>query len=76
MNKKDKDQCGLTQNEKVDLKSQTGIMENVIVREYDIAQGNIMTYFPESNMLVSTDIDKQNTTPSFKNTIVKIIHKK
>ena len=72
MNKKDIENCGFIQNEKVSLESRSGIMENVTVREFDIAPGNVMTYFPESNVLVSSETDTLSQTPGFKNTLVKI----
>ena len=33
---------------------------------YPIKEGNIMMYYPESNILVPRDSDPQSKTPSFK----------
>ena len=66
MNPEDIKQNGLKENERVHLESVTGTMENVKVRAFDIAPGNIATYFPESNVLVPTTTDPRSLTPGYK----------
>ena len=47
-------------------------MAHVTVREFDIAPGNVMTYYPESNLLVGTATDPRSYTPGFKGVDVRI----
>jgi len=75
MNKDDIKDLGLQENDIVSLKNETGSMSGVKVREFDIKKGNILTYFPESNVLISTKTDERSKTPSFKSVEVKIILK-
>ena len=72
MNPEDIVSLGLRENDLVSLKSETGIMQNVKVRSFAIKRGNVLGYYPETNVLISTETDKRSLTPSFKNTIVKI----
>lgn len=72
MNKDDIQNTGLRENDLVTLESLAGKMEMVKVREFDIAPGNIMTYYPESNVLVPTTTDPRSLTPSYKSVCVKI----
>ncbi len=73
MNKNDIEKLGFKTDQKVTLESETGKMENVIVREFDIPTGNIATYYPEANVLVPTTIDPRSKTPAFKSVSVKIL---
>lgn len=73
MNKEDIANKGLKENELVSLKTETGKMEKVVVREFDITKGNILTYFPESNILIPTTTDPRSLTPAFKSVGVEII---
>ncbi|PCJ81125.1 MAG: histidine kinase [Flavobacteriales bacterium] len=73
MNPKDISRLGLQQNDKVTLKSKSGKMKGVKAREFDITIGNVLGYFPENNVLVSTEIDSRSRTPGFKSTIIEII---
>jgi anaerobic selenocysteine-containing dehydrogenase len=74
MNPEDIISAGLHENDLVTLKSATGIMEKVKVRSFEIKRGNVLGYYPETNVLTSTATDKRSLTPSFKNTLVEIIH--
>ena len=47
-------------------------MEAVKIQSFDIAEGNVATYFPEANKLISTAIDRRSKTPSFKSTAITI----
>ena len=72
MNPEDMRSLGLRENDLVSLKSETGIMRNVKVRSFTIKRGNVVGYYPETNVLISTVTDKRSLTPSFKNTLVEI----
>jgi anaerobic selenocysteine-containing dehydrogenase len=72
MNPEDMQSLGLRENDFVSLKSETGIMSNVKVRSFTIKRGNVVGYYPETNVLISTVTDKRSLTPSFKNTLVEI----
>ena len=54
------------QNDLVTIKNDTGIMAGQKLQAYPIKQGNIMMYYPESNVLVPRQFDPQSKTPSFK----------
>ena len=73
MNQKDIKNEGLKENDLVTLVSEAGKMEEVLVREFDIPSGNIVTYYPESNILVPTNTDPRSQTPSFKSVGVNIV---
>lgn len=72
MNKDDIQSKGLQENDLVTLESSVGKMENIVVREFDLPPGNIMTYYPEANVLVPTKTDPRCHTPSYKLVWVKI----
>jgi len=42
------------------------------VRSFNIKPGNVLGYYPETNVLISTATDKRSLTPSFKNTFIEI----
>ena len=66
MNKKDIARLKLTENEKISIRSDTGTLSNLRVREFDIKEGNALTYYPEANVLVSRTTDDRSKTPAFK----------
>jgi anaerobic selenocysteine-containing dehydrogenase len=72
MNPQDMRSLGLAENDLVNLKSQTGFMGNVKVRAFDIKTGNVLGYYPETNVLISNKTDNRSLTPSFKNTLITI----
>jgi molybdopterin-dependent oxidoreductase alpha subunit len=72
MNAHDIERLGLRENDKVDIESETGRMNGVSLRTFDIREGNVLGYYPETNILISADVDSRSRTPSFKNTTVKI----
>jgi anaerobic selenocysteine-containing dehydrogenase len=72
MNKNDISNKGLKENDLVNLESPTGKMKKVLVREFDIPPGNVMTYYPESNVLISTKTDPRSRTPAYKSVSVKV----
>jgi molybdopterin-dependent oxidoreductase alpha subunit len=72
MNPEDMKSLGLIENEIVSLRSQTGVMPNVKVRSFSIRAGNVLGYYPETNVLIAATTDRRSLTPSFKNTMVEI----
>jgi anaerobic selenocysteine-containing dehydrogenase len=41
-------------------------MRDLVVHEFGLPPGNLMAYYPEANVLTSTDTDPRSKTPSFK----------
>lgn len=72
MNPVDIRSLGLHENDIVSVKSETGIMKNVKVRSFAVRRGNVLGYYPETNVLISNSTDKRSLTPSFKNTFIEI----
>ena len=66
MNEEDIKRIGLSQGDTVTVKNDTGTMDGQKLIAYPIKQGNIMMYYPESNILVPRHFDPQSKTPSFK----------
>ena len=65
MNKNDMTALGLPENGRVTVKNATGTMTEQRAVAYPIKEGNIMMYYPESNILVPRNSDPQSKTPSF-----------
>jgi len=72
MNKNDMDRLGFIKDDRVIVKSKTGVLDNILARPFDIKKGAVLMYYPEVNSLVSQDVDPQSRTPGFKSTIVII----
>lgn len=72
MNPDDMREQGLRAGQKVDLITGTGSMEQVKVRPFDIRRGNVMTYYPEANILIPKQVDPQSQTPGFKSVAVEV----
>jgi anaerobic selenocysteine-containing dehydrogenase len=73
MNAHDMRREGLGKQSRVTLKNNTGSMVDLKVCCCDIAAGNLLTYFPEANVLVPMDCDPRSKTPSFKSVQVELI---
>jgi len=73
MNKDDIKDKGLRENDLVTVESSVGKMEQVKVRSFDLPRGNVMTYYPESNVLVPTQTDPRSMTPAFKSVRVRVL---
>ncbi len=73
MNIKDMKQRGLKKDQKVDIKTDTGTMQAVKVKPFPIRQGNVMTYYPEANILIPRNVDQKSKTPSFKSVEIELI---
>ena len=72
MNKKDMDRLGFIKDDRVIVKSKTGVMDNILARPFDIKQGAAVMYYPEVNSLISQDVDPLSRTPGFKSTLVTV----
>ncbi|MCO4794735.1 MAG: FdhF/YdeP family oxidoreductase [Bacteriovoracaceae bacterium] len=73
MNSADMKRLNLSQDQKVTVKSQTSRMANILVKEFDVKEGNSVMYFPECNVLISRDLDPHSKTPAYKSTEVTIV---
>lgn len=47
-------------------------MRYILVREFDIRAGNVAMYYPESNVLVPSNMDPLSKTPAFKSIAVTL----
>ncbi len=64
---------GVPGESRVTVRSQVGVLTNVIARAYDkIKAGNALMYYPEANVLVPRTVDPASRTPAFKNVLVTI----
>ncbi|WP_150911983.1 FdhF/YdeP family oxidoreductase [Marinobacter halotolerans] len=72
MNAEDMAQLSLKEGDLVSMKSRTGIMHNLAVKTFHLPRGNLMTYYPEANVLVSRDRDPRSQTPAFKSISVAL----
>jgi anaerobic selenocysteine-containing dehydrogenase len=63
---------GLTTDQRVRIRSSAGEMRYILVRPFDIRQGNAAMYYPEANVLVPHDVDPLSKTPAFKSIAVSI----
>lgn len=72
LSSKDIVEMGLTIDEQVTVRSDTGALRNVLVREVDIRPGNAVMYYPEANVIIPKAADPRSKTPAFKNTAITI----
>lgn len=72
MNPQDMAQRGWLTDQKVNLVTATGSMRGVKVKPFDIRRGNLMTYYPEANVLIGNNIDPRSKTPGFKSVPVSV----
>tara|TARA_B100000900_G_scaffold43973_1_gene32768 strand:- start:2407 stop:4701 length:2295 start_codon:yes stop_codon:yes gene_type:complete len=77
MNKNDISRCNLSKGELVDLSSEmdsgTVLSPDWFVVPYDIPEGNVATYFPESNCLIPLDsVAERSNTPTSKSVPIGI----
>jgi len=66
INEEDIKKIGAKEGDLATIKNDTGIMTGQKLQAYPIKQGNIMMYYPESNVLVPRQFDPKSKTPSFK----------
>ena len=72
LNRVDIERLGLAIDQRVNVRSQTGMMRNLLVREFDIRAGNALMYYPEANVLVPKTVDPHSKTPAFKSVLIEI----
>ena len=64
---------GLTADQRVTIRSETGRLDNILVRSFSrIRPGNALMYFPEANVLVPRSADELSRTPAFKGVVVRV----
>lgn len=69
----DIESLGLQGTERVTVRSQTGAMENILIRPFkNIRPGNALMYYPEANELVPRTVDPASKTPAFKGFAVSL----
>ncbi|MBD3670233.1 MAG: FdhF/YdeP family oxidoreductase [Gammaproteobacteria bacterium] len=73
MNRQDMADRGLNEADKVSLRSLTGEMRDLSVYPFDLPPGNLMAYYPESNVLVGRAVDGRSQTPAFKSIPVSLV---
>ncbi|MBC6905806.1 histidine kinase [Saccharophagus sp. K07] len=73
MNPTDMARQGWKPDQKVDLVTPVGKMSGVKVKPFEIRPGNLMTYYPEANVLISNHVDPHSKTPGFKSLPVFVI---
>jgi len=66
MHPADMREAGLVEDMRVCLENATGRLTGLKVKPFDIRRGNLLTYFPEANILVPLQTDPRSQTPSFK----------
>ncbi len=72
MNPMDMRELSLHEDQRVNLISDIGRLEGLAVKPFDIHRGNVMTYYPEANVLIGVAVDKASKTPAFKSLKVAI----
>ena len=70
MNKNDIKSLCLEKNEKVWVKSDIGMLKNIIVRPFNVKEKVAVMYYPEVNSIISQEVDPLSKTPGFKSTVV------
>jgi molybdopterin-dependent oxidoreductase alpha subunit len=63
---------GLRVDQRVSVRSETGTMHGLHVKEIDVRPGNAVMYYPEANAIIPRKADPLSRTPAFKNTSVAV----
>ncbi len=72
MNPQDMVSLGWKEGQAVTVSNETGTMDNLRLASFAIKAGNVMTYFPEANVLVPRTVDARSRTPRFKSVPVSL----
>lgn len=72
MNKDDMQALGIVAGDSLNIESPQGVMKSVKAVAFDVPRGNLLAYYPEANVLISTAHDPRSKTPAFKSVPVKI----
>jgi anaerobic selenocysteine-containing dehydrogenase len=73
MNERDIVRMGLRVDQRVSVRNETGCVESVLVRTFDVAEGCAFMYYPEANSLVPRTADPRSKTPAFKSVVARIV---
>ncbi|MBI5708620.1 MAG: FdhF/YdeP family oxidoreductase [Armatimonadetes bacterium] len=63
---------GLKPDDPVDVIGPAGTMRGLLAREWRIAEGCALMYYPECNVLLPRTADPKSRTPAFKSTVVRV----
>ncbi|KQT44696.1 histidine kinase [Devosia sp. Leaf420] len=63
---------GLSEGQRVRVRSSVGEMEGVATR-FDLPAGSVLAYYPEANVLIGTEVDPRSKTPAFKSVPVSVV---
>ncbi|GGY64193.1 formate dehydrogenase [Cellvibrio zantedeschiae] len=72
MNAEDIAELKLQAGATADIASPYGEMKQVKVFAFNLPRGNVMTYYPEANVLIGKEHDPRSKTPAFKSVAVRI----
>ena len=72
MNSDDMTSLGIKDNGHVNVENETGQMNEVKVKAFDVPNGNVAAFFPEANVLIPNQVDNESKTPGFKSVAVRI----
>ncbi|MDX1734174.1 MAG: FdhF/YdeP family oxidoreductase [Halioglobus sp.] len=72
MNQMDALELGVSEGDKVNIRSATGEMRAVTVHLFDLPRGSVAAYYPEANSLTTLACDPRSHTPQFKSVPVVI----
>ena len=72
MNRADMQRLGVGEGDKITLTNANGVMEGLTVYGFDLPEGNVMTYYPEANVLTGLAVDPRSKTPAFKSVEVEL----
>lgn len=73
LNPADIARLGLSEHQKVVVRSEVGEMPDITLRAIDIRPGNCVMYYPEANVLVPRTVDPSSRTPAFKGAVVSVV---
>lgn len=69
----DIERLGLRSDQRVNVRSETGEVRDVLVRPFNIRPGNAAMYYPEANVLVPNRADEKARTPAYKHVAIRIV---
>lgn len=71
MNSADRQRLGLATDQPVIVENESGRMV-ALARDFDIAEGCALMYYPEANVLIPRKVDPRSKTPAFKSAVVSV----
>ena len=73
MSEKDMARIDVKNGEPVNIFSAHGEMHKVKVQLFDLAEGSVLAYYPEANVLTGSNLDPRSKTPNFKSIPINIV---